>query len=100
MMLHVVNKSPFERNTLDSCLRTANQGASVLLIEDGVLGALEGTSVAGRIREAMDKVTIYVLQPDLETRGVAGKVMDGIKSVDYGGFVDLAVEHDVVQSWL
>lgn len=100
MMLHVVNKSPFERNTLDSCLRTVNQGSSVLLIEDGVLGALEGTSVSGRIREAMDKVTIYVLQPDLETRGVADKLMDGIKSVDYGGFVDLAVEHDVVQSWL
>ncbi len=100
MMLHVINKSPFERNSLDSCLRTVNKGSSVLLIEDGVLGALEGTAISGRIREAMGDVAIYVLQPDLETRGVADKVMEGIKSVDYGGFVDLTVEHDVVQSWL
>lgn len=100
MMLHVVNKSPFERNALDSCLRTAAKGASVLLIEDGVLGALKNTSVSGKMREAMQNLTVYVLQPDLEARGVADKVMDGIKSVDYGGFVDLAVEHDVVQSWL
>lgn len=100
MMLHVVNKSPFERNTLDSCLRTVKEGASILLIEDGVLGALEGTAVTGKVREAMAKVKFYVLQPDVETRGVADKVMDGIERVDYGGFVDLAVEHDLVQSWL
>jgi len=100
MILHVVNKSPFERNSLDSCLRTVKKGASILLIEDGVLGALDGTAISGKVREAMADVKIYVLQSDLETRGVAGKVMEGIESVDYGRFVDLAVEHDLVQSWL
>lgn len=100
MILHVVNKSPFERNSLDSCLRTVKKDASVLLIEDGVLGALEGTAVSGKVREAMETVKFYVLQPDLETRGVIGKVMDGIECVDYGGFVDLAAEHNLVQSWL
>ncbi|MCP4411990.1 MAG: sulfurtransferase complex subunit TusB, partial [Gammaproteobacteria bacterium] len=31
-MLHTVNKSPFERNTLKSCLRIAKPGSAVLLI--------------------------------------------------------------------
>jgi len=27
-------------------------------------------------------------------------VMDGVRLVDYEGFVDLVVEHNTVQSWL
>jgi tRNA 2-thiouridine synthesizing protein B len=27
-------------------------------------------------------------------------VIDGLEVVDYGGFVDLVVEYDKVQSWL
>ncbi|KAA3626427.1 MAG: sulfurtransferase complex subunit TusB [Proteobacteria bacterium] len=99
-MLHVINKSPFERNSLASCLRTIKEGASVLLIEDGVLGALEGTAVSGKVREAMENVKFYALQSDLETRGVSDKLMKGIECIDFGGFVDLTADHDLVQSWL
>jgi len=42
-MLHLINKSPFERTALDSCLRLAKPGSSILLIEDGVYAALENT---------------------------------------------------------
>ena len=31
--LHTVNKSPFERNTLESCLRLAKKGSAVLLLK-------------------------------------------------------------------
>ena len=31
-MLHIVNKSPLERTTLDSCLAAAQAGAALLLI--------------------------------------------------------------------
>ena len=43
-MLHIVNKSPFERNALDTCMRLANEGAAILFIEDGVIGALKNTA--------------------------------------------------------
>ncbi len=33
-MLHIVNKSPLEKSTLESCLATAQAGGAVLLIED------------------------------------------------------------------
>ena len=99
-MLHTVNKSPFERNSLDSCLRYAKKGSAILLIEDGVYAATKGTTAAASITAAMQDCDVYALQGDLEARGVADKVLDGIKLVDYNGFVDLAVEHDKVQSWL
>ncbi|MFO7592473.1 MAG: sulfurtransferase complex subunit TusB [Pseudomonadota bacterium] len=99
-MLHTVNKSPFEKNTLETCLAYAVKGSAVLLIEDGVYGAMKGTAVSEMVQQAMGDVTVYALEPDVKARGVADKMMDGIKLVDYAGFVDLATENDKVQSWL
>jgi tRNA 2-thiouridine synthesizing protein B len=100
-MLHTVNKSPFERNSMESCLQHILSGSSVLLIEDGVYGAMQGTGVAEKVKQAMDGVKFYVLGPDLKARGIKEEqVIDGVKVIDYGGFVDLVAEHDNVQSWL
>lgn len=99
-MLHTVNKSPFEKNSLSTCLAHASNGSAVLLIEDGVYGALKGTTASATVESAMQNVTVYALESDLKLRGVADKVMDGIKVVDYNGFVDLACENDKVQAWL
>jgi len=101
MMLHIVNKSPFERNSLDSCLRFAKEGSTVLLIEDGIYAALSGTAVSDKMSQALQSRKVYVLGPDLLARGMrADQVIDGIKVVDYPCFVDLVAEHDNVQSWL
>lgn len=101
MMLHIVNKSPFERNALESCLRFAGNGSAVLLIEDGIYAALSGTAVSKKMSQAMQHSKVYVLGSDLLARGMrAEQVIDGIKVVDYAGFVDLVAEHDNVQSWL
>ena len=67
-MLHTVNKSPFERNTFDSCISMTKSGSSVLLIEDGVIASLKGTSVSDKVSKAMENVTFYVLGPDLKDR--------------------------------
>jgi tRNA 2-thiouridine synthesizing protein B len=100
-ILHTVNKSPFERNSLESCLNHAEDGAAVLLIEDGVVAAAAGNRMAEKITSAMDRMEIYVLGPDLAARGLAeDNLVDGIKVVDYGGFVELATVHDAVHSWL
>ncbi|MDH4290475.1 MAG: sulfurtransferase complex subunit TusB [Aquincola sp.] len=99
-MLHTVNKSPFEHKALETCLRFARQGSAVLLIEDGVYAAAKDTAVSPKMQEALKTVTIYALKPDVEARGMQNRVMDGVRLVDYGGFVDLVVEHDAVQSWL
>jgi tRNA 2-thiouridine synthesizing protein B len=99
-MLHIVNKSPYEKTALASCLAHAAKGSAVLLIEDGVYAAAQGGAAEAQVRQAMGRVDIYALSPDLEARGMKDKVMDGVKLVDYGGFVDLVAEHRTNQSWL
>ncbi len=100
-ILHIVNKSPYERNNLGSCLRLAKAGAGVILIEDGVVAAADGGKFSGMIKDAMKDLKISVLGPDLDARGISrDKVIEGIDVVDYGGFVDLVAEYDCPQSWL
>ena len=70
-MLHIVNKSPLERSTLDSCLAAAQPGAAVLLIEDGVYAATRGNAAESRLRAASARLEIYVIAPDLEARGLS-----------------------------
>ena len=99
-MLHIVNKSPLHRNALDSCLRIAAPGGALLLIEDGVYAATRGTAVEAKVTAALAQFRIYALLPDLEARAVADRVIDGVTTVDYAGFVDLVAEHEACQSWL
>lgn len=100
-ILHTVNKSPFEKSSLETCLRIALEGSSVLLIEDGVYGAMDGTSLNGKLSDAGNRLQFYVLGPDLAARGLReDDVMDGIEVVDYDGFVDLVVKHDATHACL
>lgn len=99
-MLHIVNKSPLEKTSLDSCLATALPGAAVLLIEDGIYAATRGNAAEGKLKDAMARLKVYVLKPDLDARGMADRAMEGVTLVDYGGFVDLVAEHPNCQSWM
>ena len=97
-MLHIVNKSPTERNALASCLAHAQSGHALLLIEDAVYAATTGGKAA--LAGAPAGLALYVLSPDLQARGLAGKVAEGIQQVDYKGFVELVAAQPRVQSWL
>lgn len=99
-MLHIVNKSPAQTRSLESCLRLAKDGQALLLTEDGVYAATTGLAASCGLAQAAKRLKVYALQPDLEARGVAGKLIEGVATVDYGGFVDLVTEHTASQSWL
>jgi len=100
-MLHIVNKSAYEKDSLKSCISHAVSGASILMIEDGIYSAIKNTSASSMVESAMKDVSVYVLGPDLKARGISeDKVIDGISVVDYAGFVELSTKNDVVQSWL
>jgi tRNA 2-thiouridine synthesizing protein B len=105
-MLFTVNKSPFGTDHLQSALAFAPKGSPVLLYEDGVYAALEGTRTAELVKSALKDHGIYALQADLEARGlnVAGqaepsRLIDGIQVIGYDGFVELVEQHDVAP-WL
>ncbi len=99
-MLHIVVKSPAQTTSLASCLRLAKDGSTVLLIEDGVLAATQALAASSGLAAAATRLKVCVLQPDVDARGVASKLMPGVAAVDYAGFVDLVTEHACNQTWL
>ncbi len=100
-MLHTVNKSPAEKNSLHSCLRLAQAGSDILLIENGVYAAMLDADSSETVSAALKVHRVFVLEPDLTCRGLSvAEVIPGIERVDYNGFVELAVANDSVFSWL
>ncbi len=98
-MLHTVNKSSFEKNSLQSCLNVIDDSSVILLIEDGVISASNNNNFS-MIAGLAEQGRVYALQGDVEARGLLTKVADNIKLVDYAGFVDLVVAHKTSVSWV
>lgn len=97
-MLYMVNKSPLMTRNLETCLAIAPEGDPILLYEDGVYGTLPTGTLVDVLRRALERHPIYALDADLESRGI-GRVLDGIRVIDYPGFVGLVEKYDVVP-WL
>ena len=100
-MLHIVNKSPFEKNSFGSCLNHALAGDSILMIEDAAVGAIKNSSFSSSLEQALTDKKVYVLGGDLSARGIDNsRILEGIEIVDYSGFVELTVNNETTQSWL
>ncbi len=98
--LHTVNKSPFEKSSVASCVSYVKEGSAILFYEDAVYAAMSGTAIEEKVKSVAG-VKLYVLGPDMKARGVsADRLIDGVEVVDYAGFVELAAEHDKVQAWV
>jgi tRNA 2-thiouridine synthesizing protein B len=99
-ILHLVNHSPARSLALEHCLTRAGKSDGVLLIEDAVYAAVRDSAAAAPIRSAAGRVTVYVLGPDLEARGLGGaELAENVRIVDYRGFVRLTAAYSVIQSW-
>jgi tRNA 2-thiouridine synthesizing protein B len=98
--LHTINKSPFSHTTLASCLQVCGKEDGILLLEDGVFGALASSPCAEELSAMIEAgVKVYALKGDVNARGLQEKIGAGIQLTDYNGFVQLSVEHKCVQSW-
>lgn len=98
--LHTVNKSPFEHKTLNNCARVCLKGDGILLIEDGVYGALPNSPFAQELDALHERgVNIFALKEDTQARGLKADLAPHVKLTDYSGFVRLSCEHQTLQSW-
>ncbi len=97
-MLHTVNKSPFQNSSLENCLRVAQKGDVILLLEDGVYAASVGTARSSLIEKAVKQHTVYAIDADLKARGLSNLIKE-VRIASYGDFVDL-VERHPVHAWL
>ena len=67
-MLHTINKSPYEKNSLQTCLRVAPEKSKILFIEDGVYAALKNTDFEEnlvKIFEALNLSGIVIIKPSI-----------------------------------
>ncbi len=97
-MLHMINQSPFRAPSLKTAMRFVQADDVILLIEDGVYGAQDNNAFSDKLKKAMENNEVYALGPDLKARGISS-LLDGIKTIDYEGMVDLVEKHNV-NTWL
>lgn len=86
-------------DALSRCLNLTVNGAGLLLIEDGVLNAVDGSRGERMLREYADTLKLYVLQEDCLARGIIDLIPPYINITDYAGFVDLTVCHEKLINW-
>ncbi len=96
-ILHIVNQSPFHHQALHQCLTRYKTGDSILLMGDGVYGAINSHNQAehlGRIQYC------YALQDDIDARGIEeSHLLQNIHLINDNRFVELSVEHPLSHSW-
>ncbi len=98
--LHTINKSPFSHSTLASCLQVCGKQDGILLLEDGVFGALNNAPCAEELSAMITAgLKVYALTGDVKARGLLEKLRSDVIVTDYNGFVQLSIEHNCVQSW-
>ncbi|MRS91468.1 sulfurtransferase complex subunit TusB [Enterobacteriaceae bacterium RIT714] len=95
-MLHTLSHSPWQCD-IEGLLRMLSEGDDLLLIQDGVLAAIEGSRFVEILNNAPIKVS--ALKEDVDARGLGGQISTKIDVVSYTDFVNLAVEHASQMSW-
>lgn len=95
-MLHTLINSPF-RCDFSALLRMLVEGDDVLLLQDGVLAAVEGSASLESLRKA--PVSLFVLTDDIQARGLSAQISANVTIVSYNDFVALAVKHPQQMTW-
>jgi tRNA 2-thiouridine synthesizing protein B len=99
-MLHIINKSFSESDALASCVKHALSNSVILLYENAVLSAVKGAPGSDSLQQASTTCKIYALLPDIEARGIALCLIDGIEKINYEDFVELVIQYKQVQPWI
>ncbi|ALV90779.1 MULTISPECIES: sulfurtransferase complex subunit TusB [Pantoea] len=95
-MLYTLLQSPWQCD-LDSLLLLLQEGDDVLLLQDGVTAALEGSQMF--LKLSSSPATLWVLEEDVLARGLVGQISTNIQPLDYTGFVALTIKHQQQVAW-
>lgn len=98
-MLHIINQSPFNSDSLQKCLALVKANDGILLIENAVIAGLNNAKFHQALLNVANKCSLYALKPDVVARGLSDIIMSEIKLIDYEQFVELVVEYQPIQSW-
>ncbi|MCE8011344.1 sulfurtransferase complex subunit TusB [Halomonas daqingensis] len=95
MILHILNRPPSSSLVYREALAAMSDTDRLLLVEDGVLGAL--TSQVRHFQQVEGR--LFALREDLHARGLEGQCDASVQVVDVDGFVTLTEEADKTVSW-
>lgn len=95
-MLHTLHRSPWLTD-FSSLLRLVGADDELLLLQDGVTAAIEGSRFLETLQNGSIKV--YVLEEDIKARGLGGQISDSVVRVSYTDFVRLTVKHPNQIAW-
>ncbi|VFS39154.1 sulfur transfer complex subunit TusB [Enterobacter cancerogenus] len=79
-MLHTLSHSPWQCD-IDALLSMLREGDDLLLIQDGVIAALDGSRFVEILSNA--PISLSALKDDLDARGLAGQISAKIDVVGY-----------------
>lgn len=96
-ILHTVNQSPFNHQALAQCLQRLCPEDTLLLLEDGVYGALKAQPYAEQLKIFTQ---CYAIADDINARGLGDEeLIENIQLIDYPKFVELSIANSLIQSW-
>ena len=95
-MLHPLSHSPWQCD-IETLLSMLQDGDDLLLIQNGVLAAIEGSRFVEILNNA--PISVSALKEDLDARGLAGQISTKINGVGYTDFVNLTVKHASQMNW-
>lgn len=95
-MLHTLRTSPWHAD-ISGITRLMDDGDDLLLIADGVLAAVENGRFLEILRAA--PISIYVLNEDVQARGLCAQISSDVIMVSYTDFVRLTVKHASQIAW-
>lgn len=95
-MLHTLMHSPFQCDYTLMVSMVA-EGDDLLLLQDGVLAALRGNRFLPGLLTL--PAGLYVLQADVEARGLTKQIADNFALVSYTEFVSLTEKHPQQMIW-
>ena len=95
-MLHTLSHSPWHCD-IESLLNMLREGDAVLLIQDGILAAVEGSRFVDILCNA--PISVSALKDDIDARGLSGQISTKIDVVSYTDFVNLVVQHAGQMNW-
>ena len=95
--LHLVAASPDASAALRNCLRCAANDDAILLIGNGVYGAVGASFFRSTRRVGVTRW--FALETDVAARGIRDRLAESVTLVDDAVFVDLVTTHQPIVSW-
>lgn len=89
-MLYTIAKSPFNCD-FPAILRLITEQDAVLLMQDGVIAAIAPSKHVSELQKT--GAQLYVLEADVNARGLQNLISVAVSKVSYQGFVRLTEAH-------